>query len=87
MSCATNACVFGNPGVGKTNAVAAIGHELVRQGHAVFFTTVQALVEHLLAAKRDLGQHGSCAASTACASIRTGVLAVSGVTARLESCL
>ena len=34
--------------------MAAIGHELVRQGPLVFFTTVQALVERLLAAKRDL---------------------------------
>ena len=51
---ATNVCIFGNPGVGKTHAMAAIGHEQVRQGHAVFFTTVQALVERLLAAKRDL---------------------------------
>ena len=51
---ATNVCIFGNPGVGKTHAMAAIGHELVRKGHSVFFTTVQALVERLLAAKRDL---------------------------------
>jgi DNA replication protein DnaC len=46
--------VFGNPGVGKTHVMAAIGHELVRQGHAVLFTPVSELVERLLQAKRDL---------------------------------
>jgi DNA replication protein DnaC len=51
---ATNVCIFGNPGVGKTHTMAAIGHELVRQGHSVYFTSVQALVERLLEAKRDL---------------------------------
>lgn len=50
----TNICVFGNPGVGKTHVVAAIGHELVRQGHSVLFTPVSELVERLLQAKRDL---------------------------------
>ncbi len=34
--------------------MAAIGHELVRQGHSVLFTPVAALVERLLEAKRDL---------------------------------
>lgn len=51
---ATNLCVFGNPGTGKTHVVAALGHELVRQSHAVLFTPVAALVERLLEAKRDL---------------------------------
>jgi len=50
----TNVCVFGNPGVGKTHVMAAIGHELVRQGHSVVFTPVSELVERLLEAKRDL---------------------------------
>jgi DNA replication protein DnaC len=50
----SNVCVFGNPGTGKTHIVSAIGHELVRQGHSVFFTPVGELVERLLAAKRDL---------------------------------
>ena len=51
---ATNLCVFGHPGTGKTHVVAALGHELVRQGHSVLFMPVAALVERLLQAKRDL---------------------------------
>ena len=51
---ATNLCVFGNPGTGKTHVVSALGHELVRQGHSVLFTPVSALVERLLEGKRDL---------------------------------
>ena len=51
---ATNLCVFGNPGTGKSHVVSALGHELVRQGHSVLFTPVSALVERLLEAKRDL---------------------------------
>lgn len=54
LESATNLCIFGNPGTGKTHIMAAIGHELVRQGHAVLFTPVAALVERLLEAKRDL---------------------------------
>jgi len=51
---ATNLCIFGNPGTGKTHVMAAIGSELVRQGHSVLFTAVSQLVERLLEAKRDL---------------------------------
>jgi DNA replication protein DnaC len=51
---ATNVCVFGNPGTGKTHVVSAIGQELARQGHSVHFTPVCELVEKLLVAKRDL---------------------------------
>ena len=51
---ATNLCVFGHPGTGKTHVVSAIGHELVRQGHPVLFAPVASLVERLLQAKRDL---------------------------------
>ncbi len=54
LSGSKNICVFGNPGTGKTHIVSAIGHELIRQGHSVFFTPVSELVERLLAAKRDL---------------------------------
>ncbi len=52
---ATNVCIFGNPGTGKTHTMAALGHELVRQGQSVLvFTAVSSLVERLLEAKRDL---------------------------------
>lgn len=51
---ATNLCVFGHPGTGKTHVISALGHELVRQGHSVLFTPVSSLVERLLEAKRDL---------------------------------
>lgn len=51
---ATNVCLIGHPGTGKTHVMAALGHELVRAGHAVLFTAVSALVERLLQAKRDL---------------------------------
>ena len=54
LASATNVCIFGNPGTGKTHTMAAIGHELVRQGQSVLFTPVSALVERLLLAKRDL---------------------------------
>jgi len=49
-----NLLAFGLPGRGKTHLVSAIGHELVQQGHRVLFTPTFALVQRLLAAKRDL---------------------------------
>ena len=49
-----NILAFGLPGRGKTHLVCAIGHELVRRGRRVFFTPTYALVQRLLAAKRDL---------------------------------
>lgn len=51
---ATNVCVFGNPGVGKTHLMAAVGRALVERGQPVLFVAVQALVERLVEAKRDL---------------------------------
>jgi DNA replication protein DnaC len=42
------------PGVGKSHALAAIGHELVQLGHQVLWTPTATLVQELLAAKRDL---------------------------------
>ena len=51
---ATNVCIFGNPGAGKSHTMAAIAYELVTQGRSVLFTSVSALVERLLQAKRDL---------------------------------
>lgn len=49
-----NVLAFGLPGRGKTHVVCAIGHELVQRGHRVLFTPTFALVQRLLAAKRDL---------------------------------
>src|SRR5439155_17920369 len=45
---------FGNPGSGKTHLLCGVGHELVRRGHAVFYSSAAMLVQRLLAAKRDL---------------------------------
>jgi DNA replication protein DnaC len=49
-----NLLAFGLPGRGKTHLVCAIGHELVLRGYRVLFTATFALVQRLLAAKRDL---------------------------------
>lgn len=51
---AENVLVFGLPGRGKTHLLCAIGHQLVAQGHKVLFVPTFALVQQLLAAKRDL---------------------------------
>ncbi len=51
---ATNVCLIGHPGTGKTHVMAALGHALVQRGEAVLFTPVAALVERLLQTKRDL---------------------------------
>jgi len=49
-----NVLCFGLPGRGKTHLVCTIGHELVQRGYRVLFTATFALVQRLLAAKRDL---------------------------------
>ncbi|MBV9598651.1 MAG: IS21-like element helper ATPase IstB [Chloroflexi bacterium] len=49
-----NLIAAGKPGVGKSHALAAIGHELILQGHPVLWTPTATLVQELLAAKRDL---------------------------------
>jgi DNA replication protein DnaC len=49
-----NLIAAGKPGVGKSHALAAIGHELILQGHQVLWTPTATLVQELLAAKRDL---------------------------------
>ena len=49
-----NLLAFGLPGRGKTHLVCAIGYELVQRGYRVLFTATFALVQRLLAAKRDL---------------------------------
>ncbi len=51
---AENVLAFGLPGRGKTHCITAIGHELVQRGHRVLFTKAFAIVQQLLAAKRDL---------------------------------
>ncbi|MHB2016371.1 MAG: IS21-like element helper ATPase IstB [Candidatus Xenobia bacterium] len=51
---AENVLAFGLPGVGKSHAASAIGHELVNRGRSVYFTPTFELVQELLVAKRDL---------------------------------
>ena len=51
---AVNVIAVGKPGTGKSHLAAAIGHQLIRQGHTVLWTSTAALVQQLLAAKRDL---------------------------------
>lgn len=51
---AENVLAFGLPGRGKTHLACAIGHELVKRGHAVYFTSAVLLVQRLLVAKKDL---------------------------------
>lgn len=49
-----NVLVFGNPGSGKTHLVSALGQEMIRQGHRVFFSHCSLLVQELLRAKQEL---------------------------------
>lgn len=51
---AINVIAVGPPGVGKSHLCCALGHELIRQGHRVLWTTTAYMVQRLLAAKRDL---------------------------------
>jgi DNA replication protein DnaC len=51
---AVNIVAVGAPGTGKSHLVAALGHELIAQGHTVFWSSTASLVQRLLAAKRDL---------------------------------
>lgn len=51
---AINVLAFGLPGVGKSHAVAALGHALVSKGRSVLWTPTYTIVQELLAAKRDL---------------------------------
>jgi DNA replication protein DnaC len=51
---AINILAFGLPGVGKSHALAALGHSLVQQGRSVLWTPTYTIVQELLAAKRDL---------------------------------
>jgi DNA replication protein DnaC len=49
-----NVLVFGNPGSGKTHLLCALGHELVKLGHSVYFAQCVLLVQRLLLAKAEL---------------------------------
>lgn len=49
-----NLLAFGLPGRGKTHLVCAVAHELIKRGYRILFTPTYALVQRLLAAKRDL---------------------------------
>jgi len=49
-----NVLLFGSPGSGKTHLMCALAHEQARAGRRVLYTTCALLVQHLLAAKRDL---------------------------------
>lgn len=51
---AVNVIAVGKPGTGKSHVAAALGHALVSQGQAVYWSSTAALVQRLLAAKRDL---------------------------------
>lgn len=51
---AVNVIAVGKPGTGKSHVAAAIGHALVLSGQPVYWTSTAALVQRLLAAKRDL---------------------------------
>jgi DNA replication protein DnaC len=50
----TNVILAGKPGVGKSHIAAALGYELILQGHPVLWIPTANLVQRLLAAKRDL---------------------------------
>ncbi len=54
LEAATNIIAIGKPGVGKSHALAAVGYELIEAGYSVLWTPTSALVQRLLAAKRDL---------------------------------
>lgn len=54
LGSATNVCLIGKPGTGKSHVMAAIARSLIERGAPVLFTAVAALVEKLLEAKRDL---------------------------------
>ncbi len=51
---AHNVVAVGPPGVGKSHLLAAVGHDLIGQGHSVLWSSTSALMQRLLVAKREL---------------------------------
>ena len=49
-----NVLAFGTPGTGKTHLLCAVAQELIRKGHAIYFTSCSLLVQDLLRAKKNL---------------------------------
>jgi DNA replication protein DnaC len=49
-----NVLIFGNPGTGKTHLSIGLAREWCLHGRRIYFTTAAAVVQDLLAAKRDL---------------------------------
>src|SRR6266699_354793 len=54
LETATNILAIGKPGVGKSHCLAAVGYAVIEAGYPVLWTPTSALVQRLLAAKRDL---------------------------------
>src|SRR5437588_5785529 len=54
LETATNIIAIGKPGVGKSHGLAAVGYAVIEAGYPVLWTPTSALVQRLLAAKRDL---------------------------------
>ena len=54
LETATNSIAIGKPGVGKSHCLAAVGYAVIEAGYPVLWTPTSALVQRLLAAKRDL---------------------------------
>jgi DNA replication protein DnaC len=54
LETATNVIAIGKPGVGKSHCLAAVGYALIEAGYPLLWTPTSALVQRLLAAKRDL---------------------------------
>ncbi len=54
LETATNIIAIGKPGVGKSHCLAAVGYAVIEAGYPLLRTPTSALVQRLLAAKRDL---------------------------------